>query len=145
MKTILAVAVACVLALSGCSSGSGPEAVIRVRLKDGGALPDKFTLMAQQEVLRSSRYLQHVSNELSLAKTWGVNEDGTIRKLREALVVRTDETTGQVVLQMHGFERDLAVKTLNALCDFYATDKHVSQSNGGPRTELQGEVIRRAQ
>jgi capsular polysaccharide biosynthesis protein len=123
MKKIMAVLCFTVLLiLAACSAQNPTTATIRItQERQSQPDADKFALEYQTTIIRSHFYLDHIVKTLSLSKLWGLSEDQSETKLRNAIIVQQGRETDLFLIEAKGLEHDLAVKILNELSTFYAT------------------------
>ncbi len=156
------------LILSGCSAPppSGPSVELQF-LEDGAPMTNRFSLVAQREVIRSHLVLSKTVNALNLADAWEVDRDMAVARLRDSLHTAEDTSHGTLTVRLRGLLDEDRAEILNTLCEQipkesesvydptpvmdpreYDPKKHPDgfpQSANARTVQIQTEIVRRAE
>lgn len=118
--TILALA----LSLGGCSGPTGPSATLAFK-EDGSTMTNRFSLIAQCEVVRSHLILGKTVDVMNLATRWSTDRISAIRKLEDALQCSTDAEGGTVTIMLTRIQQSERAAIINTICDLLPRDHQV--------------------
>lgn len=104
-----------------CVKHDSVTAIIRITHGDPPQVEsaDGYSLKTETAIFRSYDFALHVDEKFNLSKLWGLSEDQTITKLRNAITVHTGSGHGLFVIKVNGLGHGLAVNILNELCNDY--------------------------
>jgi hypothetical protein len=130
-----------------CVKQDSVTAIIRVTR---GAPPqvesaDGYSLNTETAIFRSYDFALHVDEKFNLSKLWGLSEDQTVTKLRNAITVYAGSEPGLFVIKVNGLEHGPAVKILNELCNYYTKKQLTESDNGGHLQKINVSIVRGAE
>ncbi len=88
-------------------------------------MTNRFSLIAQREVMRSHLILGKTVDVLKLDSRWKMDRDNAIHRLEDALQLSPSPEAGTMTVQLGRIDLNERAEIINALCDQLPKESHV--------------------